>query len=167
MASLRRGWKACVLCALAALSAACADGDAAEPVLPPADSTAAWFGGSTEVRHSGNVLEIRGEIDPDFLRRGGRIWARSGPYFYLFNVRVRDLLLEYPDIAAVRAVTLSPDGREVARALLHRNELSVVEWKEALARASLAQTHGTESPRRIEELIRYGEDHTEFSYAEK
>lgn len=149
---------------VSALGAGCGRGEATEPVLPPADSTAAWFGEGTEVRHSGNVLEIRGEIDPDFLRRGGTIWERSGPYFYLFNVRVRDLLRDYPDLAAVRAVTVAPDGRELARALLHRDELSSVQWKEALARASLAQTKGTESPRRIEELIRYGEDHTEFSY---
>lgn len=163
MTRMRRRFTAWALGA-AVLGAGCAAGDAAEPVLPPPDSTAAWFGGDTEVRHRGNVLEIRGEIDPDFLRRGGRIWERSGPYFYLFNVRVRDLLEQYPDLAAVRAVALAPDGRELARAVLHRDALSSVQWKEALARASLAQTRGTESPRRIEELIRFGEDHTEFEY---
>jgi hypothetical protein len=146
-------------------AAGCSGAEAREARLPQAASVAAWFGEGTQARISGNVLEVRGEIDPDFLRRGGRIWERSGPYFYLFNVRVRDLLEEYPDLAAVRAVTLAPDGRELARAELHREELSVYEWKEALARASLAQRQGTKSPRRIEELIRYGEDHTKFRYS--
>lgn len=145
-------------------AAGCTGTEAREARLPEADSVAAWFGEGTQARLSGNVLEVRGEIDPDFLRRGGRIWERSGPYFYLFNVHVRDLLEKYPDLAAVRAVTLAPDGRELARAELHRAELSVFEWKEALARASLAQREGTENPRRIEQLISYGEDHTEFRY---
>lgn len=144
----------------------CAGEGTTEPVLPEPEPVAAWFGGSTRVILSGNVLEIRGEMDPDHLRRGGRIWQRSGPYFYLFNVQVRDLLRDYPDLAAVRAVTYGPGGREIARAMLYRDRLSAIQWKEALARASLAQTQGTERPRRIEELIYYGEQHTEYAYRE-
>jgi hypothetical protein len=136
-----------------------------EWVLPDPAHVTEWFGESTEVSFSGNVLEIRGTLSEDFLRRGGRIWERSGPYFYLFNVHVQALLQEYPDIAAVRAITFSSDGEELARATLHRSELSEVQWREALGRASLAQSQGTASPRRIEELIRYGEDRTEFQYA--
>ena len=150
----------------ALLAGGCTSSDAREPLLPESDSVAAWFGAGTEVRLSGNVVEIRGEIDPEYLRRGGEIWKRSGPYFYLFNVHIRDLLLAYPDLAAVRAIAVGPDGAELARAMLHRDELSEIQWKEALARASLAQTQGTDRPRLIEELIRYGEDHTEFRYAE-
>ncbi len=136
-----------------------------EWVLPDPAQASEWFGESTEASLSGNVLEIRGTVSDDFLLRGGRIWERSGPYFYLFNVHVQALLQEYPDIAAVRAITFSSDGEELARATLHRSELSEVQWREALGRASLAQSQGTASPRRIEELIRYGEDRTEFQYA--
>lgn len=151
----------------ASLGSAGCSREAREPVLPPPDSSAAWFGEGAEVRLDGRVLEVRGEIDPEFLRRGGTIWERSGPYFYLFNVHVRDLLETYPDLAGVRAITYGPGGRELARAVLRRDALSSVQWNEALARASLAQTQGTARPRRIEELIRYGEDHTEFSYGSR
>lgn len=160
-----RGLVSAGMVVLFLLSGACSDRGAREPVLPAPDSVVTWFGERTTARLSGNVLEIRGEIDAEFLRRGGRIWERSGPYFYLFNIHIRDILLAYPDLAAVRAITVSPDGRELARAMLHRDELSEIQWKEALARGSLAQTQGTDNPRRIEELIRYGEEHTEFSYS--
>jgi len=136
-----------------------------ELVLPDADEASAWFGPAAEATISGNVLEIRGVVADDFIRRGGRIWERSGPYFYLFNIHVQALLRDYPDLAAVRAITFTSDGEELARATLHRAELSEIQWREALGRASLAQSEGTASPRRIEDLIRYGEDRTEFSYA--
>jgi hypothetical protein len=136
-----------------------------EWVMPDPAAVAAWYGPGAEATISGNVVEIRGTIEDDLLRRGGRIWERSGPYFYLFNVHVQALLRDYPDIAAVRAVTFSPGGEELARATLHRSELSEIQWREALGRASLAQSQGTENPRRIEELIRYGEDRTEYRYA--
>lgn len=136
-----------------------------EWVMPDPVEAAAWYGPGAEASVSGNVLEIRGVIEDDLLRRGGRIWERSGPYFYLFNVHVQALLRDYPDIAAVRAITYTTDGEELARATLHRSELSEIQWREALGRASLAQSQGTESPRRIEELIRYGEDRTEHRYA--
>jgi hypothetical protein len=136
-----------------------------ERVMPDPSEAAAWFGQDTEASVSGNVLEIRGTMSDDLIRRGGRIWERSGPYFYLFNVHVQALFRDYPDIAAVRAITYSQDGEELARATLHRSELSEIQWREALGRAALAQSQGTESPRRIEDLIRYGEDRTEYRYA--
>lgn len=153
-----------MLVALALAGGACAREERA-PVLPDAGEVAAWYGEGTEAELDGAVLEVRGTIEPDFLRRGGRIWARSGPFFYLFTVRTRDLFEEYPDLVAVRAIARTRRGEEVARAILHRSELSEVQWRTALARASLAQTQGTANPRRIEELIEFGEDHTEFRYA--
>ncbi len=152
-----------VLLAAGLLLSGC--GSSPEWVLPEAAGAAEWFGEDVEARIDGNVLEIRGEMDPEHLRRGGQIWARSGPYFYLFNVHVQRLLESYPDLAAVRAVTVDADGKEVARAMLHREELNPVRWKEALARTSLAQRDGTASPRTVERLIRFGEEHTEFEYA--
>lgn len=150
--------------ALMAALSGCERGER-EPVLPAPDSVAAWFGAGTEARLSGNVLEIRGTMDPEFLRRGGSLWAQSGPFFYLFTVRVRDLLVDYPDLAAVRAVTLTPAGEEVARATLASRGLNEYEWREALALASLAQTEGTDNLRRIDALIRFGEEKTEYRYA--
>lgn len=163
MAELRKRLVGTLVLGLALLGCGTAE---REWVLPAPEEAAGWFGEGTEARLSGNVLELRGTVDPDFLRRGGRIWQRSGPYFYLFNVHVQALLRDYPDLAAVRAVALTEEGEELARATLLRGELSEIQWREALARTSLAQTQGTDNPRRIEELIRYGEDHTEFSYAQ-
>lgn len=150
---------------LGVLAGGCAQEERRDWVLPEPTEVASWFGTGTEARISGNVVEIRGVIAPEFLRRGGSLWARSGPYFYLFNVHVRDLLVKYPDVAAVRAIAVTHDGRELARATLNRGELSEYQWREALALASLAQTEGTEHPRRVDDLIRWGEDHTEFTYA--
>lgn len=140
-------------------------GDAArEPVLPEPDSVAVWFGEGTEAELSGNVLEIRGVVDPDYLRRGGSLWRRSSPYFYLFNPRIRDVLTEYPDLAAVRAITFDGSGGEVARATLHARALNEYEWRDALALASLAQREGTQNLRHIDALIRFGEEKTEYGY---
>lgn len=134
--------------------------------LPNTEEVEVWFGGEIAASFDGNLLEIRGVMDRDYLRRGGQLWARSGPYFYLFNVHVQQLLLDYPDIAAVRAKAMTEDGEVLAVATLHRSKLNEIRWREALARASLAQTEGSERPQVVERLIRFGEDHTEFTYAD-
>lgn len=141
----------------------CGPGDRA-PVLPEPDSVSAWFGEGTEARLSGNVLEIRGSVDPEFLRRGGSLWRQSSPYFYLFNVKIRDVLTDYPELAAIRAITHDGSGEEVARATLHARTLNEYSWRTAVALASLAQREGTESPRHLAALIRFGEEHTEYEY---
>jgi hypothetical protein len=161
---MRRVGSGGVLALLLVLALGACEAPQREWVLPDPAEAAAWFGDQAEARLSGNLLEIRGTMDEDFLRRGGRIWARSGPYFYLFNVHVQRLFQEYPDLAAVRAIALTPRGEELSRATLHRDALNEFTWRDALARASIAQQQGTESPRRIEELIRFGEDRTEFEY---
>ena len=48
--------------------------------------------------------------------------------------------------------------------MLPRGELSEFEWERALRLAAVAQQQGTERPRRIEELIEWGEEHTTFEY---
>jgi hypothetical protein len=61
-------------------------------------------------------------------------------------------------------VTQTPDGREVARATLRRTELSDVLWRRSLNILGRALNEGTERPRILEELVDWGEDHTEFQY---
>lgn len=148
---------------LAATVGGCGDSER-EPVLPEPDSVVGWFGESADARLNGNVLEIRGTVDPEFLRRGGNLWRQASPYFYIFNVKIRDVLTEYPDLAAVRAITVDGSGDEVARATLHSRALNEYEWRDAVALTSLAQREGTESPRRLAALIRFGEEHTEYEY---
>jgi len=153
---------AAVLLALTPGIAGCGDGNRAFH-LPPADSAAAAYSGTAEAETSGNLLEVRIEMAEDMVR-GGRIWARSGPYFYLFSPPTRDLFRAYPDLAAVRVVTLTARGEEIARAELRRDALSDPRWTEALGRSAIAQRDGTERPRALEELTFFGEDHTEFRY---
>jgi hypothetical protein len=135
-------------------------------VLPDPDEVTGWYGEGTEASLDGNLLEIRGTVEPEHLERGGRIWARSSPYYYLFNVHVRALFQDYPDLAAVRARTFDVEGEEIARATLLRSEMTGPRWDEALARTSLAQQEGTRSPRLVERLTRFGEENTRFEYGE-
>jgi hypothetical protein len=154
-----------VAAAMLIIAVSACGGERQEWVLPDMAAVTAWYGVGTEASIDGNVLEIRAIADPDHLARGGRIWARSGPYFYLFNVHVQQLLRDYPDLAGVRARTFTTGGEEVAAAMITRPGLSETRWAEALARASLAQRHGTSNPRLIERLIQFGEDHaTDFRY---
>lgn len=142
--------------------AACPAPEAA-PELPEAEAAAVRYGEGAEAELTGNVLEVRLEV-PDELLRGGPLWARSGPYFYLFSAATRDLFVENPGLAAVRVVTRTGAGTEIARAMLRRDELSVYEWEEALRVRSLAQAEGTERPSRVDRLVRWGEDRTEHTY---
>ena len=67
-------------------------------------------------------------------------------------------------LAGVRAITKVERGPEVARALLVRGELSGVLWRRSLNIAGKARLEGTERPTLLEDLVRWGEDHTEYKY---
>jgi hypothetical protein len=145
------------------LIAACGPGRETPLRLPDPEEAAARYGGETDAEIRGNLLEVRVTM-AEALLRGGRIWARSGPYFFLFSPPTQDLFAEYPDLVAIRMVTLAPTGEEIARAELRRDQLSPVRWREALFRSAIAQRDGTERPRTLEELANFGEDNTEYSY---
>ena len=85
------------------------------------------------------------------------------PYSY-DPEKAREMLGEagYPDGFEVIASTA--EGEEVARARLLRSTLNGVTWPHAIAYASQAQAEGTESPRFVERLMRYGEENTEYEY---
>lgn len=117
------------------------------------------------VEMDGNVAEITVVQPEQQLKRGGSLWAKVGPYVLLFSEETQDLFQTYPGLAGIRAVTVTPDGLEVARALLHRSGLNDLTWRRALHIAGLARRDGTERPSLLQELVRWGEDHTEFSYA--
>lgn len=163
----RRGGEAAwtKVLALAALAATgCADAPAAS--LPDAEAVAAYYDydGGLEARISGNVAEITVDQPAAQLRRGGTLWAKVGPYVLLFSNETFRLLEENPGLAGVRVVTRVERGPEVARALLVRGELSGVLWRRSLNIAGRARLEGTDKPALLEELVRWGEDHTEFEY---
>jgi hypothetical protein len=123
------------------------------------------YGGGLSARMSGNVAEITIVQADRQLRRGGTLWAKVGPFVLLFSKETEALFRDYPGLAGVRAITITPDGAEVARALLPRSALNDLTWRRALNIAGLARRDGTRKPTLIEALVRWGEDHTEFSYS--
>lgn len=148
--------------AIAAAGQGCDRGDEA-PLMPSADQVEAVYGSAVEVEATGNLLRLTVPM-PEGFERGGTLWARSGPYFYLFTTATRDLFVAYSDLAAVEVSAVTEAGEEVARARLLRGALNEITWSRAIAYASRAQTEGTENPRHVETLVRWAEDRTEYEY---
>lgn len=141
---------------------ACAGGEA--PRLPTPEELAGLYGGDASLRMNGNVVDVRVAQDPAQIRQGGTLWAKVGPYIFLFSPQTQELFERFPDVAAVRVRTFA--GRNpLAEAMLQRNELNSVTWREAIQKVAKARLEGTRNPGHLETLVRYGEDHTRFEYA--
>lgn len=160
-----RRWHAVLLAgALLPALAACAEPDL---VVPEASEVEEFYTyrGDLSVEMKGNVAEITVSQDPDQLRRGGSLWARVGPYVVLFSDETRELFQQYSGLAGVRVVTENQWGDEVARALLRRDALNELTWRRALNISGHARKEGTRQVRRIEELVDWGEEHTDHRYS--
>jgi hypothetical protein len=134
--------------------------------LPPMDRVEQVYrehGLQAEFRYSGNVLEMVVQQPADQLRRGGPLWARVGPYIYLFSPGTRQLFADYPGLAGVRTITMAAD-EEVARALLEREALTDYTWRRALTTLSEALEQGTARPSTMDRLVQFGEQHTTYEY---
>lgn len=116
-----------------------------------------------EPRYSGNVVELVVEQPAEQLRRGGSLWARVGPYIYLFSPGTRQVFERYPAVAGVRVITHT-GGVEIARALLVRDRLNNLTWPRALRLWSDGIEEGTQRPSRLDRLVQFGEEHTQFQY---
>ncbi|HSG09056.1 MAG TPA: hypothetical protein VLA36_11910 [Longimicrobiales bacterium] len=140
--------------------------EAPDLTLPTATEIASHYhyDGPLEANLSGNVAEVVVTQPAAQLRRGGALWARVGPYIVLFTSDTQKLLEDYPGLAAVRVITRVAGGPEVARALLTRDELTGVLWRRSLNIAGRARLEGTARPALLEDLVRWGEDHTSFEY---
>lgn len=149
----------------AVFAAACGKG--APAVLPSAADVESHYiyPAGLEASVEDGVAELRAVQPREQLERGGRLWARAGPYVLLFSEETRSLFQDYPDLSAVRVVTVTPDGEEVARAYLPRAALNGITWQRALALAGNARVNGTERPTLLEDLVRWGEEHTTYQYA--
>lgn len=123
------------------------------------------YRGELEASVEGGTVEIRATQPSEQLQRGGTLWAKVGPYIILFSEETRRLFQEHEGVSAVRVVTTTPDGGEVARAYLPREAMTGLMWNRALNIAGEARQSGTERPALLEDLVRWGEDHTDFSYA--
>lgn len=134
--------------------------------LPPVDSVEALYarnGINADVRFSGNVVELVVQQPADQLARGGQLWARVGPYIYLFTPGTRELMNRYQGVAGVRAIT-RVGGDEVARAMLVRDTLNEYSWPRAINTLGNALEAGTERPSTIDRLVQLGEQYTMFRY---
>ncbi len=136
----------------------------------PSDAQAeAHYASSSDlsVRVTGNVVELTVDQPIGQVRRGGSLWAKVGPYIFLFTDETESLLREYPGLSGVRVITRTDrDKEEVARAFLHRDSLNALTWRRARNIAGRARTEGTRRPVLLEELVEWGQDHTEFGYSE-
>ena len=135
--------------------------------LPSESEAGAHYANSSDlsVRLSGNVVEVTVDQPLRQVRRGGSLWAKVGPYIYLFTDETESLLREYPGVSGVRVITRTGrSNAEVARAFLHRDSLNELTWRRARNIAGKARTQGTRRPVLLEELVEWGQDHTEFGY---
>lgn len=136
------------------------------PLAPTADQVESYYSipARFEISMNGNVAEIDVWQPWDQLERGGTLWAKLGPYIYLFTPATRDLMVDFDGLAAVRVTTRSPSGERIARATLARDTLNALTWKRALNVAGKARQGGGRKVGLLSDLVEYGEDHTRYEY---
>ncbi len=159
----RRVLGALVLGALVLASGACSSGKALR--LPTESRLRGFYGKTAEVHLNGNVVTVQARQSSGELHRGGTLWAKVGPYIYLFSPQTQKLFDSYDGVAAVRVTTVDSSDRLVARATLARDELSSLTWPDAIRRVAHARTEGTQKPGYLDQLVQFGEDHTRFEYS--
>lgn len=142
-------------------------GEEGPAVLPSASEVESYYlyPQGLEASVDEAVVEIEAVQPKRHLERGGRIWARSGPYILLFSEETRSLFRDYPDLTGVQVTTVTPDGTPIARARLHRDALSGTLWRRSMNIAGRARRGGTERPALLEDLVRWGEEYTDYEYA--
>ncbi|MFQ5679521.1 MAG: hypothetical protein ACE5HP_08675 [Gemmatimonadota bacterium] len=138
---------------------------AGELELPGEGELQGLYGPSAELSLNGNVVDIRVRQPASQIRRGGELWARVGPYIYLFSPQTQTIFRRWSGVAGVRVRTFATGVRDpVAEALLVRDTLSSVTWHEANRRVARARLDGSRNPGYLEELVRFGEDYARYEY---
>lgn len=158
----RRGWILLVL----PLLGACEVFQRPQLIVPTVEEAKAAYAGTssvTDVRVSGNVVEVTVDQPAEHLRRGGSLWARLGPYVHLFSPATRSLFENFNGLAAVRVVTKSGDV-EVARAMLYRDDITTIVWQRGESMLSQVLRDGTTQPAIVEEFVFWAEGIAEFEY---
>lgn len=137
-------------------------------MLPSDDEILGYFESDRrmEAEVVGNVAVLRVFQDAEQLRRGGALWAKVGPYVFLFSEETQQLFADFEGVAGVRVTTMVGSA-EVASALLAHEELSDILWARSLNIAGRARLQGTNRMTLLEDLVDWGESHTEFTYNER
>lgn len=136
--------------------------------LPTDAEAAAIYSSHGSIEHvavNGTIVEVRVRQPESQLQRGGNLWAKVGPYVYLFSPDTEELFRSYTGVAAVRVTTFTGEDREVARVMLRRDALSDILWRRSQNILGHALQRGTEQPRLLEELVEWGERYTEYEYS--
>lgn len=149
---------------LAALLAAGCQSESRDADLPGPSTLEGLYGDRASASLNGNVVDVRVRQDSDDLRRGGPLWARVGPYIYLFSPQTQEIFTRHSGVAAVRVRTVAGDDTWVAEATLHRDALNAITWKDAVRTVARARNQGTDKPGYLEDLVEFGEDRTEHRY---
>ena len=138
----------------------------ADLTLPTVDQAEAYYTYDRDftAEINGNVVTLTFSQSADQLRRGGSLWAKVGPYIFLFTEETYQMIQDYPGIAGVRVVTKAGNA-EVANVLLARETLSDVLWRRSLNIAGQARRDGSERMTLLTDLVRWGERHTEYEYS--
>jgi len=136
--------------------------------LPSAEAVVAAYQSdrAMEAEIVGNVAVLTVSQSPQQLRRGGKLWAKVGPYVFLFSAETRQLFEDYTGLAAVRVITKVGEA-DVANAMLLQSELSDILWRRSLNISGLARRDGTNRMTLLEDLVDWGEAHTEYTYNER
>mgnify|MGYP001546950184 FL=1 len=140
-----------------------------DPNLPPppaAEVVAEYYTtpAGLEVAIDGRIVEIEVTQSDRQLRRGGTLWAKMGPYIFLFTEESQRLLEDHAGVQGIRVTTRNSAGRIVTTALLDRDALTDVQWQRALNIAGRARKDGTAQMTLLEDLVDWGEEYTEFEY---
>lgn len=151
--------------AAAIVLAAVACAEEPELTLPATEDLAGLYGPAVEVTLSGNVVDVSARQNPDQLRRGGELWAKVGPYIYLFSPQTKGLLDTYTGVGGVRVRTYDYADRMIAEALLERGVLNSLTWPKALNLVSRARLEGTQRPSYMIDLVEYGEETVRYEYS--
>lgn len=141
----------------------------AEPTdftLPTSQEITRYYESGTvlEAEVRGNVAVVTVQQSAAQVRRGGSLWAKVGPYIYLFTEETFQLLQDFPGLGGVRVKTQTAGGSEVASAILPGEKLTGILWRRSLNIAGRARLKGTEQITLIEDLVEWGEGHTDFDY---
>jgi hypothetical protein len=163
---MRMGWGGVAVCVAAMSFAGCMP--RTDRTLPSAEAVVAayQYDGALEAEIIGNVAVLTVSQSAQQLRRGGKLWAKVGPYIFLFSAETRQLFEDYTALAGVRVITRVGNA-EVANALLSQSELSDILWRRSLNISGQARRDGTERMTLLEDLVDWGEAHTEYTYNER
>lgn len=152
-----------VALAVTAFAGMCPKNDLTLPTAKEIQAHYKYVGALT-AKLDGNVASVTITQPTSQISKGGVLWAKVGPYVLLFSDDTRSLFDDYKGLAAVRVTTQLAGGREIARALLKRNELSDILWRRSLNISGMARKYGTKRPTLLDDLVRWGEEHTQYAY---